>query len=214
MRRVSDHPSDPDPAGKADPEDIQSCDDANLGAVPPAEEGAPVAPSVDTDEPVAEEVPDPPDEEGKPDPLTVATAERDDYLDQLMRARADYDNLNKRRHREVAEARDRGASQLAGDLIEVLDNFGFALRAAETSEDESLAKGVRLVHDQLVDVLQRSGLEQVPGVGAPFDPAHHEALMSEADDTDREHPEVGEVLRTGYRYKAVLLRPASVKVLE
>jgi molecular chaperone GrpE len=98
--------------------------------------------------------------------------------------------------------------------VEVLDNFGFALRAAEASEDEGLAKGVRLVHEQLLEVLRRSGLEEVPGVGAPFDPAHHEALLSEADDVEREHPEIGEVLRTGYRYKSALLRPASVKVLE
>ncbi len=212
MSRVTDHTPDPDPTQTADAEDVQSYDDANLGAVPPAEEGAPVAPSdaMGEESPSVEGTPEP----AAPDPLTVLTAERDDYLDQLMRSRADYDNLNKRRHREVAEARDRGAAQLAGELVEVLDNFGFALRAAETSEDESLAKGVRLVHDQLLDVLRGSGLEEVPGVGARFDPAHHEALMSETDDTERDHPEVGEVLRTGYRYKAVLLRPASVKVLE
>lgn len=192
--------------------DAQSYDEVTLGAVPEAEEGAPVAPSDGQGE-----TPDPEDADGpevEPDPLQEAEEARDAYLDQLQRSRADYDNLNKRRHKEVAEARDRGQAALVEGLLEVLDNFGFALHAAEESEDTQLAKGVQLVHDQLLGVLQRAGLEEVPGAGAPFDPSHHEALMSEADGAEREHPEVTEVLRTGYRYKTQLLRPASVKVAE
>lgn len=208
----------PDPVTDPAPEDAQSYDEVNRGAVPDAEEGAPVAPSEEgpgsdddgTDEaPGASEGPAP-----EPDPLAQAEAARDDYLDQLQRARADYDNLNKRRHKEVAEARERGQAALVEGLLEVLDNFGFALRAAEESEDTQLAKGVQLVHDQLLEALRRAGLDEVPGAGAPFDPSHHEALMSEADGTDRDHPEVAEVLRTGYRFKSQLLRPAAVKVAE
>ena len=70
----------------------------------------------------------------EPGPLAQAQAARDDYLDQLQRARADYDNLNKRRHKEVAEARDRGQAALVEGLLEVLDTFGFALRAAEDAQ--------------------------------------------------------------------------------
>jgi molecular chaperone GrpE len=189
-----------------EPAPAPAYDQGALGAVPADAEGPPVegvAPDGDADRPVPE-----------PDPVALVTAERDDFLDQLQRSRADYDNLNKRRLREVAEARDRGAAALAHELLEVIDNFGFALRAAEQSDDAQLAKGVQLVHDQLLGVLQSHGLEEVPGAGSPFDPAHHEALMSESDDTDRDVPEVGEVLRTGYRFKQQLLRPASVKVLE
>ncbi len=201
-----------------DPHDAQARDPEPTAESPPpgpGEDPTPeAAPSTDAMDDGAEGPDTEQTEEAASDPLAAAVAERDDYLDQLMRARADYDNLNKRRHREVAEARDRGAAHLAGELLEVLDNFGFALKAAETSEDQQLAKGVQLVHSQLLDVLRRSGLQEVPGVGETFDPAHHEALMSETDDTDREHPEVGEVLRTGYLFKSTLLRPASVKVLE
>lgn len=204
---MADDPTPDDPLEELTPEDAQSYEGQAAGAVPPEEEGAPVAPPAEGDG--EGEGPEP-----EPDPLATAQAERDSYLDQLQRARADYDNLNKRRHKEVAEARDRGQAALVEGLLEVLDNFGFALRAAEVSEDTQLAKGVQLVHDQLLDVLRRAGLEEVAGIGQPFDPAHHEALMSEADGAEREHPEVGEVLRTGYRFKAQLLRPASVKVVE
>ncbi|HUG86724.1 MAG TPA: nucleotide exchange factor GrpE [Euzebya sp.] len=200
----------PDPS----PEDVQSYDEVNRGAVSGTEEGAPVAPPPERDgsEDGTDEAREGPP--AQPDPLAQAEAARDDYLDQLQRARADYDNLNKRRHKEVAEARERGQAALVEGLLEVLDTFGFALRAAEVSEDTQLAKGVQLVHDQLVEAMQRAGLDEVPGVGAPFDPSHHEALMSEADEVQRDHPEVVEVLRTGYRFKNKLLRPAAVKVGE
>lgn len=203
---MADDPTGDDPLDALTPEDAQSYEGQSAGAIPAEEEGASVAPP-------AEDGADA-DPEPEADPLATAQAERDGYLDQLQRARADYDNLNKRRHKEVAEARDRGQAALVEGLLEVLDNFGFALRAAEVSDDTQLAKGVQLVHDQLLDALRRAGLEEVAGVGQPFDPAHHEALMSEADGADRDHPEVGEVLRTGYRFKAQLLRPASVKVVE
>lgn len=206
-----DHPADgPEPFDEPTPEQAQSYEGQAAGAVPPEDEGAPAQP----EDAAAATRPDGDADEDEVDPVAVVEAERDAYLDQLQRARADYDNLNKRRHKEVAEARDRGQAALVEGLLEVLDNFGFALRAAEESEDTHLAKGVRLVYDQLLDVLTKAGLEEVPGVGAPFDPAHHEALMSTPDDEEREHPEVVEVLRTGYRFKAHLLRPASVRVAD
>lgn len=144
--------------------------------------------------------------------LADAEQERDSYLDQLRRARADYENLNKRKTRELMEALDRGAAQLCSQLIGVLDNFGFALDAARGTDDERLAKGVEMVHTELTGVLRRAGLEEVPGVGAPFDPTWHEALMQVEAEEPLEEPLVEEVLRTGYRFKGRVLRPASVKV--
>lgn len=148
-----------------------------------------------------------------PEEIAQVVTERDELTDQMLRARADFDNLNKRRQREVAEARDRGAASLVERLLDVLDNFGFALQAAAVSEDTQLAKGVELVHGQLLQALADAGLEEVPGTGADFDPAHHEALMHEEDGEERDHPEVVEVLRTGYRFKGQLLRAAWVKVV-
>ncbi|WP_370324937.1 nucleotide exchange factor GrpE [Euzebya sp.] len=209
----------PDPRTDAPADAAQASDGPALGAVPPEEEGAPVS-GPTPDDGAGLDGPDPedagtPDADGDPDPLAELRAERDSYLDQLLRARADYENLNKRRHKEVAEARDRGAAAVVEALLEVLDNFGFALQAAEASEDTQLAKGVQLVHDQLIGVLEQAGLAPVPGEGAVFDPAHHEALVSERDDDGgRDEPEVAEVLRTGYRFKSQLLRPASVRVVE
>lgn len=145
--------------------------------------------------------------------LAEARAERDAYLEALQRARADYDNLAKRKQRELEEALDRGAARLADRLLEVLDNFSYALKAAEDSGDERLAKGVGMVHAQLRAALTEAGLEEVPGTGAPFDPIHHEAVAHAEGAADGDGPEVAEVLRTGYLFKGRVLRPASVKVI-
>ncbi|MGH8907955.1 MAG: nucleotide exchange factor GrpE [Egibacteraceae bacterium] len=144
----------------------------------------------------------------------LAQAERlgEDYLDQLRRARADYENLSRRKTRELMDALDRGAAQLVLRLLEVLDNFELALDSARGSEDEQLVKGVSMVHQGLLGALTQAGLEQVPGVGEPFDPTWHEALMQVDAEEPLDEPIVAEVLRTGYRFKGRILRPASVKV--
>jgi molecular chaperone GrpE len=137
---------------------------------------------------------------------------RDEYLDHLRRERAEFENFRKRSHKERMDALDRGAEQLLANLLPILDNFGFALDAAKASDDEQLAKGVEMVHGQLLDALQQAGLQEVPGIGETFDPTHHEAMLSEDADEPLEEPVVVEVLRTGYRFKGRVLRPASVKV--
>jgi molecular chaperone GrpE len=158
----------------------------------------------------------PADDQASVEQLRAALAEaerlRDDYLDQLRRSRADYENLNKRKTRELMDALDRGAAGLVVALLDVLDNFTLALDAVQGSEDERLVKGVGMVHAGLLDVLTQAGLEEVPGVGAPFDPNWHEALIQVEADEPVDEPVVAEVLRTGYRFKGRILRPASVKV--
>jgi molecular chaperone GrpE len=148
--------------------------------------------------------------------LVEAERTRDEFLDHLRRERAEFENFRKRTTRERMDALDRGAEALCTNLLGVLDTFGFALDAAEKSEDDQLAKGVQMVHGQLVEVLGQAGLEEVPGVGQSFDPNLHEAMLqvdaAEALGEEVDEPVVVEVLRPGYRFKNRVLRPASVKV--
>ncbi len=146
--------------------------------------------------------------------LAAAERERDEYLDHLRRERADFENFRRRTTRERMDALDRGAQALVANLLGVLDNFGFVLKAAEESTDGQLAKGTHMVHSELMRALREAGLEEVPGVGAPFDPTWHEAMMQVEADGDVEHPTVVEVLRPGYRFKGRVLRPASVSVAQ
>jgi molecular chaperone GrpE len=150
--------------------------------------------------------------------LTDAERARDEYLDHLRRERAEFENYRRRANKERMEALDRGAEALIANLLGVLDNFGYVLEAAKGSPDETLARGAGMVHGELVGVLTSAGLEEVPGVGEPFDPQWHEAVQqveAARDGGDApEGPVVVEVLRPGYRFKGRVLRPASVSVAQ
>jgi len=174
------------------------------------------APQAFADAPDAGDLDELPEVEVVEDPTVVAERERDDYFDQLLRARAEFDNFRKRMARERMEALDRGAEQLVANMLGVLENLGFALDAAEKSEDFQLAKGVQMVHAELMGVLTDAGLAEVPGKGAVFDPAVHEAVMhvdsGQDDVTAGGEPVVVDVMRRGWMFKQRLLRPASVSV--
>ena len=168
--------------------------------------------------PEATEAPEAPEQgagpEAEADPRSAAEAERDQFLDALRRERADFENFRKRAERERMEALDRGREHVVAELLGVLDNFGHVLRGAAGSEDAQLSKGVEMVHAELVRTLEEVGLERVPGEGAPFDPAHHEALEQRPAAEPLEEPVVVEEHRPGYRFKGRVLRPATVTVAQ
>lgn len=140
--------------------------------------------------------------------LDQMTLERDTLLDQLLRARADFDNYRKRILRDMDQLRETASANLIRALLPVLDNLERAL--AHTDSGNPLAEGVLMIQKQLLDVLSAEGLKPVEAKGEHFDPHYHEALaMTPADcapDT------VLEEYERGYLLKEQLLRPAKVIV--
>jgi molecular chaperone GrpE len=181
--------------------------------VPPEEE--PVTSRDEAGEPSGEE--DPGNEEQglrdkeeaeSEDPLATAERERDEYLDLARRAQADFENYRKRAAREAAAAGERAKSGLVRELLPIVDNLERAITSAEEGE-QHLAEGVRLVHSELIAVLERNGIEQFDPAGDRFDPAEHEALSVR---NDGEPGVVLDVVEKGYRANGTVLRPARVVV--
>ena len=106
--------------------------------------------------------------------LDTLQAERDQLKDQLLRARAEFDNYRKRTLRDMEQNRQSAAANLIRLLLPVLDNLERAL--AHANEDDGLAVGVRMVHKQLLDTLTTEGLEPIPARGMVFDPTLHDAV--------------------------------------
>ncbi len=158
-------------------------------------------------EPVDAEVVAEPVEE---DELTVAQRERDEYLDLAKRAQADFENYRKRAAKEAAQAGERARSGLVAELLPVVDNLERALASAEQGEAH-LAKGVELVHQELIAVLARNGVAQFDPAGEQFDPAVHEAL-SVREEEGAQPGVVLDVIEKGYRLGEAVLRPARVVV--
>lgn len=134
--------------------------------------------------------------------------ERDEMRALAQRVQADFENYKKRVQRDQAEVSERGAALLVEQLLPVLDNFDLALLNLDEADDK-VRKGVELVYADFVAVLERAGLERIPTDGQPFDPEVHEAVLHEPGEGD---PTVVETMRSGYRLKGRVLRPAMVKV--
>ena len=148
------------------------------------------------------------------DPRSDAERERDEYLDALRRLQADFENYRKRVERQFDELAARGVTQLVGRLLPVLDALDLAEEhlLAEALDDGVLAveaKALVQARALLLDTLEKEGLERSGVAGEPFDPTVHDAVAhTEGDDG----PLVAEVLRSGYRWRGQVLRPAMVKV--
>jgi len=144
--------------------------------------------------------------------LASLQSERDDLLDTTRRLQADFENYRKRVLREQTALVERATEGLVEQHLPVVDSFELALANLQNDSDsdvESLRKGVELVYAELLGVLERTGLEPIAALGEPFDPNVHEAVMQ--DDGPGE-PRVGGVLRSGWKLKGRVLRPAMVKV--
>jgi molecular chaperone GrpE len=174
--------------------------------VPPEEE--PPTSRDEGGEPSGEE--DPANEQEALDAKEAAETEEqpEDYLALAQRIQADFENYRKRAAREAAAAGERAKSGLVRELLPIVDNLERALASAEDGE-QHLAEGVKLVHSELIAVLERNGVEQFNPAGDKFDPAEHEALSVR---DDGEPGLVLDVVEKGYRANGTVLRPARVVV--
>ena len=134
------------------------------------------------------------------DDMDRLQSERNDYLDQLLRTRADFDNYRKRIVKQQSEHELRAAEALVEKLLEPMDTLDLAVTHGQ---------GFEQARDMLVNVLSKEGLERIDPVGKPFDPNEADAVAHEDGDGG---PVVAEVLRPGYRWKGRVIRPAMVKV--
>ncbi len=137
--------------------------------------------------------------------IQALLAERDSFKDIALRLQADFENYRKRVAGQLADEVDRATGKLADALLPVLD-------ACEAAFAHG-AVGVEPIWSSLIGALQKQGLEALDIANQLFDPAFAEAVMHEdGDGSESAGPVVAEVLRTGYRWKGRVLRPAMVKV--
>jgi len=138
-----------------------------------------------------------------------AEGKRVEYLHDLKRVAAEFENYRKRVARDQEALVARAHERLVKDLLPVLDDLERALLAASEHQEAQLEDGVRLVHRELQSVLSREGLAEIETDGL-FDPHVHEALL--AQPSDREEGSVIEVVQKGYKLGDRVLRPARVVV--
>jgi molecular chaperone GrpE len=142
--------------------------------------------------------------------LQEVQARAGEYLDDAQRQKAELENYRKRMVREQTRIIEQANRSIIAALLPVIDNLELAMESS-ADRDDSLARGVRMVYEQLMTLLKQEGLEEINPQGHRFDPEVCEAVMAVMSD-DHEDETVVEVHQKGYKYKGNLLRPARATV--
>lgn len=134
----------------------------------------------------------------------------DEANDQLLRARADFDNYRKRVARDIERTRKMAAESLISDLLPALDNLELALQHSN-SDSDGLFEGIEMVQKQFKQTLERYGLQPIAAKDEKFDPRIHEAVAHVPSDEDLKD-RVTEECQRGYTLGDKVLRPSKVVV--
>ncbi len=137
----------------------------------------------------------------------------EEQKEKYLRLAAEYDNYRRRTVKERQESQWRGQADMLKGLIDPLDDIGrFAHVDPATTDSQTLVDGVAMVEKKLTKTLAGHGMEIINPDGHPFDPALHEAVMTEPAAVPEEDHLVSRTFQVGYLFNGQLLRPARVVV--
>ncbi|WP_083720442.1 nucleotide exchange factor GrpE [Sphingopyxis sp. QXT-31] len=133
----------------------------------------------------------------------------------LLYARAETQNVTRRKDKEIADAHAYAATKFARDILSVADNLGRALAALtpEQRADEGikpLVTGLEATERELLGVFERNGITRIAAIGLPLDPNQHQAMLEIP--SDKAPGTIVQEMQAGYMMKDRLLRPAMVGV--
>ena len=104
----------------------------------------------------------------------------DEYYEHLKRNMAEFDNFKKRISKEKDMMYNTISASVISELLPILDNFEKALNSEST--DESYKNGMAMIYGQLIDALNKIGVEEIEALNTTFDPNFHEAVMHVEDE--------------------------------
>ena len=138
--------------------------------------------------------------------------EKDELFGKLQRVSADYANYQKRAPKQIADTIAYEKEKIIKTLLPVLDNFEHTLQNVDSAENTNvLVKGIRIIYDQMLDILKSHGVEQIQAPGENFDPTQHEAMMQKAEQ-EKEDNIVLQEFQKGYKLNGRVIRPVKVVV--
>ena len=130
-----------------------------------------------------------------------------DIKEKLLRLAAEFENYKRRSMNEVDSARNSGKAELLKGLLPVIDEFELALMSLSQSSDKNLAKGIEMIYTNFTELLRSFGLKTIDANGI-HDPYSHEIVL--VKESDEKEGTILEVIRKGYKFENMMLRPAAV----
>jgi molecular chaperone GrpE len=142
--------------------------------------------------------------------LADARQESGELLASLQRVVAEFENYRKRTERDQIENVQRASQRVIQSLLPTLDSLDAAQAIEATTEaEERMLEGVRGTEALLLEALRAEGFEPIEALGAPFDPAVHEAVQVVPGEGEQV---VQQELRKGYVMRGRVIRPSLVVV--
>ncbi len=149
------------------------------------------------------------DDSKKKDPKDAVIEE---LQDRVKRQMAEFDNFRKRTEKEKSTMFEMGASDIIKKLLPIVDNFDRGFKSVTDEELETpFAKGMDMVHKQLLKMLEDADVKPIEALGGEFNPDYHNAVMHVEDDSVGENIVVEE-FEKGYTYRDQVIRHSMVKV--
>jgi molecular chaperone GrpE len=147
--------------------------------------------------------------------LTEAETKAQENWDQLLRTKAEMENLRRRNERDVENARKYALENFVKELLPVRDSLEMGLAAVnDTDDNEKVAKlreGKELTLKMLTSVFEKFGVTEINPLDQPFNPEWHQA-MSMLESKEKAPNTVLNVMQKGYLLNERLVRPAMVVV--
>ena len=147
--------------------------------------------------------------------LTEAETKAQENWDQLLRTKAEMENLRRRNERDVENARKYALENFVKELLPVRDSLEMGLAAVnDTGDNEKVAKlreGKELTLKMLTSVFEKFGVTEINPLDQPFNPEWHQA-MSMLESKEKAPNTVLNVMQKGYLLNERLVRPAMVVV--
>lgn len=147
------------------------------------------------------------------DKLAEVQAKADDNWDQLVRTRAEMDNIRRRSERDLANAHKFALEKFAQELLPVIDSMEMGVAAAqdENADVSKLREGTEMTLKMFETAIEKFGIKGVHPHGETFNPDHHQA-MTMIDSPEHEPNMIIDVMQKGYLLNERLVRPAMVVV--
>ncbi len=146
--------------------------------------------------------------------LEDARNKADEHWNELLRARADMENLRRRQSRDLENAHKHALDKFVAELLPIYDSMELGVNAASSEEAslDGVREGLDMTMKMFISSIAKFGLEQVnPAEGDAFDPELHQAMaMQPVDGVAPNH--VITVAQKGFQFNGRLLRPAMVVV--
>lgn len=138
----------------------------------------------------------------------------EEYLADLQRLQADFENYKKRSQAEAKEFSSHLAKSIVTDLIPVLDNLHAAAEHVPDDLVESpWVKGITYIEKQFEDALKNYGVEPIEiKVGDKFNPMEQEIVSAEEGSEENTEHAVTKVFQKGYKIGERVIKPAKVSV--